>query len=127
MAPSMPRDGQAMAHPAGTPQADRAHLAELLTFAAHGNADAFMRFYDLTCAAAYRAARLTCTDPDRAEDLVCALYARAWATADSHPRSGRSPLAWLLAGITEAALASPGTDARATGAHGPAAAWPRGA
>ena len=113
MVPEMPREGSF----AG----ERAHLADLLTFAAGGNTDAFMRFYDLTCAAAYRAARLTCTDRECAEDLVCALYARAWANADRYPRSGLSPLAWLLAGITEAALL------RATGARGPAAAWPRGA
>lgn len=114
MALKMPREGSITG--------ERAHLADLLAFAAGGNTDAFMRFYDLTCAAAYRAARLTCTDRDRAEDLVCALYARAWATAGSYPRSGLSPLAWLLAGITDAALVR-----AAAGACGPAAAWPRGA
>lgn len=98
MAPTMPREGSVTD--------ERAHLADLLRFAAGGNTDAFMRFYDLTCAAAYRAARLTCTDRDRAEDLVCALYARAWTTAGSYPRSGLSPVAWLLAGVAEPGLGS---------------------
>lgn len=98
MAPTMPREGSVTD--------ERAHLADLLTFAAGGNTDAFMRFYDLTCAAAYRAARALSTKPADAEDLVCSLYLRAWRHAAAHPGSGLSPLAWLLAGVAEPDLGS---------------------
>jgi|GEM_PF-5424696 len=71
-------------------------LSALLGRAAHGDVDAFMRFYDATVAVVYRYARARSGDPAKADELTRALYARAWRAAPGHHRSGLSPLAWLL-------------------------------
>jgi hypothetical protein len=121
MAPST-TPGRDLAREATRPSlAAREDLADLLALAARGDTGAFMRFYDLTCAAAYRAALALCGDRGCAEELTASLYARAWAEASAYPRSGLSPVAWLLAGITRPAMS-----------HAPAAgtwteAWARGA
>lgn len=83
-------------HPASASGGD---LVTLLARAAADDADAFMAFYDLTCAVAYRAARAICGDPECAEQMVCSWYARAWRNAAQYPGSGLSPTAWLLADI----------------------------
>ena len=95
-------------------------LAVLLADAAGGDVAAFMRFYDLTCAAAYRAALAVCTEPACAEELTCSLYERAWAEASAYSQSGLSPMAWLLAAITR-------SDLSGLPAHGAATTLARGA
>jgi RNA polymerase sigma-70 factor (ECF subfamily) len=101
--------------------AAREDLADLLALAARGDTRAFMRFYDLTCAASYRAALAICADRGCAEELTASRYARAWAEASAYPRSGLSPMAWLLVGITRPAASH--ASATATLPE----AWARGA
>jgi hypothetical protein len=108
--------------PGPSADARRHHLAGLLALAADGDAEAFMRFYDLTCATAYRAARAATSDAMAAEAVVCEWYLRAWTEASHHPASGLSPVAWLLAGTTAANL----LEEQAAG-DPPAHVWARGA
>ncbi|MCX6395481.1 MAG: hypothetical protein NTV23_03250 [Propionibacteriales bacterium] len=70
--------------------------AELLQRSAAGDVDAFMSFYDQTCAVVFEWALRSQRDRARAEDLTRALYARAWVSASDHASSGISPLAWLI-------------------------------
>ena len=112
MAPST-TPGRDLAREATRPSlAAREDLADLLALAARGDTAAFMRFYDLTCAASYRAALAICADRACAEELTASLYARAWAEAPAYPRAGLSPMAWLLAGLTRTTIPhqpAPGT------------------
>lgn len=70
--------------------------ASLLQRSARGDVDAFMRFYDATCAVTYRWALLIDADRERAGRRTCAIYERAWRSAAQQPSSGLSPLAWLI-------------------------------
>ncbi|WP_246004959.1 hypothetical protein [Nocardioides marmorisolisilvae] len=84
--------------------ADPAPLADLLTRAAGGDTDAFMRFYDATsgqvfCLALTRARSrgLRGAGVHAAADRdVEDAYVHAWARCAEHAGSGLSPLAWLL-------------------------------
>lgn len=70
--------------------------AELLRLSAAGDVDAFMRFYDATCAHAYQWALRRHRDRERADEAIRALYAQAWVSAAEHADSGVSPVAWLI-------------------------------
>lgn len=74
-------------------------VTDLLTRAAAGDRDAFVRFYDLTIDVVYRYA-LVVVGGDRpaADALTRGLYLRAWREAGAYAGSGLSPVAWLLAG-----------------------------
>jgi hypothetical protein len=110
MAPDMNVD-------ADTGSARHQDLAVFLHLAARGDVDAFMQFYDRTCATAYRAARAICADRECARRLACSLYVRAWAQVTEYPHSGLSHMAWLPFGTTQPGLA----------AAGGAGVWARGA
>ncbi|WP_182377670.1 hypothetical protein [Nocardioides sp. WS12] len=73
-------------------------LAGLLARAAAGDVAAFVAFYDHTSPITFRYA-LACRrgDRDAATDFTRLIYLEAWRTADQHPASGLSPLAWLIA------------------------------
>lgn len=71
--------------------------AELLRLSAAGDSDAFMKFYDATCAVVYQWALRCQRDQERAEELTRDLYRRAWGSAWEHAESGLSPVAWLIA------------------------------
>ncbi len=79
----------------------REHLAHLLDRAGRGDQDAFLAFYDQTSGVAYRAMLQRYDDPQTAEAATHALYVRAWDLAPRQARSGLSPLAWLLSGLTD--------------------------
>ncbi len=82
--------------------ADTAHqliattARRLLARAAHGDADAFATFYDLTSGPVHRLSLALSEGAADAERLTVEVYLRAWREADRYDAAGCSPLAWLL-------------------------------
>jgi RNA polymerase sigma-70 factor (ECF subfamily) len=71
-------------------------LRRLLVRAATGDVEAFLDFYDATCAVTWRLELCRHGDPARAKDAVTRRYVGAWLHAASQARSGLSARAWLL-------------------------------
>ncbi|GAA4088155.1 hypothetical protein ACFFOS_11280 [Nocardioides kongjuensis] len=71
-------------------------LRRLLVRAATGDVEAFLDFYDATCAVTWRLELCRHGHADRAKDAVTRRYVGAWLHAAAQARSGLSARAWLL-------------------------------
>ncbi|HWJ09380.1 MAG TPA: hypothetical protein VNS46_08395 [Nocardioides sp.] len=76
---------------------DRAALAALVARMAARDEDALAKFYDATCAQAYRLALLLAGAPEPATHLCRIAYLRAFREAPRYDAGCWSPTAWLLA------------------------------
>lgn len=74
----------------------RAEQRRLLLAAGAGDAGAFERFYDLTCARVHALSLLVTRDPVAAAGLTRAAYLEAWRCASAYDPEGIGPLAWVL-------------------------------
>ncbi|MBM7516616.1 hypothetical protein [Nocardioides nitrophenolicus] len=79
-----------------TEQASDADLRRLLVRGATGDLDAFLEFYDATCAVTWRLELCRHGDHALAQQATVARYLAAWLHAGAQARSGLSARAWLL-------------------------------
>lgn len=82
--------------PLRTAWLDDASLAALLAGAADGDREAFLDFYDATCALVWRLEVRRARTRTAAEAATRRRFFAAWARAGEQPASGLSPRAWLL-------------------------------
>ncbi|TQK69371.1 MULTISPECIES: hypothetical protein [unclassified Nocardioides] len=73
-----------------------ADLRRLLVRAATGDVEAFLDFYDATCAVTWRLELCRHGDPALAKDSTTRRYVGAWLHAAAQAGSGLSARAWLL-------------------------------
>lgn len=83
------------ARPAPADVAD-ADLWRLLVRAATGDVEAFLAFYDATCAVTWRLELCRHADHTRAREATTARYVGAWLHAGAQAGSGLTARAWLL-------------------------------
>ena len=83
-------------------------LVDTLHRAATGDIEAFMAFYDATCADAYRLAYCYLADPEAAAVALVRTYVEACRHADTFDPATCSPRAWLLA-VLQGEIASQAT------------------
>ncbi|WP_436697931.1 hypothetical protein [Nocardioides sp. BYT-33-1] len=87
------RHRAATARPRTAPDAE---LRRLLARAATGDRDAFLGFYDATCAVTWRLELCRHGDAERATVATRRRYAAAWLHAAAQAGSGLTARAWLL-------------------------------
>ncbi|KAA1420966.1 hypothetical protein F0U44_01085 [Nocardioides humilatus] len=93
-----------MSAPVANREAFGRGLADELLRSAGGDVQAFLRFYDATCARAFALelarARSRGVPSARLQDAAArateARFVEAWRVAGGHQGSGLSPVAWLL-------------------------------
>ncbi|HWJ83287.1 MAG TPA: hypothetical protein VNS55_13705 [Nocardioides sp.] len=95
----------------GAPAVGDDRLRALLARAAEGDLEAFLAFYDATCAVVWRLERCRHRDRAQAEHATCERYVTAWRRAGRQPATGLSPRAWLLSVATERDPQQPVDDA----------------
>ncbi len=73
-----------------------AALPALLDRIASGDADAFARFYDLTCARVYGMVLRVLRDPGYSEETTQEVFLQVWRSAGSFDPQAGSALSWLI-------------------------------
>ncbi|WP_343287364.1 ECF RNA polymerase sigma factor SigK [Gordonia sp. SID5947] len=75
---------------------DVAALAALLDRIGSGDADAFARFYDLTCDRVYGMVLRVLRDPGYSEETTQEVFLQVWRSASSFDPQAGSALSWLI-------------------------------
>lgn len=84
-------------HAANPPMLSTTQLSALLVRIAHGDQDAFGRFYDATSQTVFGMVLSVVGDRRRAEAVARDVYVTAWKSAPTFDSAQKSPRAWLAA------------------------------